>query len=330
MSRKIISEQLYNLIKEKIESGESAKVVASVLKVSVTLVRKITGQIAAGTAVYSVAYKKREYRASENAIDLQARILNIIESDNSLNLHGVSDILRSQGIHKSHVTVSRCLKKLRITRKVLTKVPEDRNSQRVIDLRYNYGRMMENVRLDKLVFLDETGFNLHSSKTYGYSLINTKAVMTVPTNRGQNISVLAAISTNQIICHKICQGAFNGDLLKEFINVQLAEYFDLNPGSTLVMDNCRFHHRNDVLALLTEKGINYKFLPPYSPMLNPIEEVFSVLKARYYNIRPLSKSKTVLIERVTRLLEDNTWNMEPFYSHMREFLIKTLSRQKFF
>jgi len=47
----------------------------------------------------------------------------------------------------------------------------------------------------------------------------------------------------------------------------------------LILDNCRIHHSVEIKALLLASGIDYVFLPPYSPEFNPIEEAFSKFKA---------------------------------------------------
>ena len=50
--------------------------------------------------------------------------------------------------------------------------------------------------------------------------------------------------------------------------------------SILVMDNCSIHHVDQVKEELHSAGIMVIFLPPYSPDLNPCEELFSYVK--YY------------------------------------------------
>lgn len=50
------------------------------------------------------------------------------------------------------------------------------------------------------------------------------------------------------------------------------------PSSVLIIDNCQIHHRKEVQQLCEEHGVLLKYLPPYSPDLNPIEECFSFMK----------------------------------------------------
>ena len=94
---------------------------------------------------------------------------------------------------------------------------------------------------------------------------------------------MCGINIDGVIGHKI---TYNGDEFKVFIETNLIEYFQSHRDSILIMDNCKFHHRQDVIRLLNEQRINYRFLPAYCPQLNPIEEFFGVLKANYNALDP--------------------------------------------
>ena len=53
----------------------------------------------------------------------------------------------------------------------------------------------------------------------------------------------------------------------------------LNGNSVLIMDNMKSHHAKAVRNLLDSSGVRYIYLPPYSPDLNPIEKLWSKVKA---------------------------------------------------
>ena len=53
----------------------------------------------------------------------------------------------------------------------------------------------------------------------------------------------------------------------------------LNGNSVLVMDNMKSHHAKAVKELLESSGVRYIYLQPYSPDLNPIEKLWSKVKA---------------------------------------------------
>ena len=50
---------------------------------------------------------------------------------------------------------------------------------------------------------------------------------------------------------------------------------------TLVMDNARIHKARRVTEFFRENGVEFQYLPPYTPDLNPIENVFGTVKANY-------------------------------------------------
>ena len=79
-------------------------------------------------------------------------------------------------------------------------------------------------------------------------------------------------------------GTTNGETFFDFIRgsvIPCMQPFPA-PGSILVMDNCSIHHIQEVKDILDQAGILslLLYLPPYSPDLNPAEEMFSYVK--YY------------------------------------------------
>ena len=85
-----------------------------------------------------------------------------------------------------HSTISRKIKKIGITRKRLTLIPGEKNSAANLDARAIYASEVSRISLENLIFLDETGFNQHTRRKYGYSVINQKAYINVPANRNVN------------------------------------------------------------------------------------------------------------------------------------------------
>jgi transposase len=327
MPKKVINNAILKLIRSKLEKGEKNRQISKELNISYDRIRIIANKIGDGEDD-QMLLRKFKRSSSENS-DVLSRVSGVITRDNSLTQLGVSRALSEFNISMSQSTVSRCLKKLQITRKILSKVPIERNSQRVIDLRYNYVREINVFQDRQFVFLDECGFNLHTSRNYGYSPINTKAYINVPGNRGQNISLMAAISITGIVGYEIIDGAYSGDSFMDFITRLLVPFFTENPGCILIMDNCRFHHRSDVITLLNTNRITYKFLPPYSPMFNPIEEFFGLIKSKYRNIRPLSKKKRDIIERINTIMFNFEGDFVNYYRKVRSFFEMALTRSDF-
>ena len=60
----------------------------------------------------------------------------------------------------------------------------------------------------------------------------------------------------------------------------------LRPGDVVVLDNLAVHKRPEVRAAIEAAGAAIRFLPPYSPDFNPIEQAFAKLKAFLRAARP--------------------------------------------
>ena len=97
------------------------------------------------------------------------------------------------------------------------------------------------------------------------------------------------------------------------------------------MDNAAIHKGEDVLENFEDHDINYKYLPPYSPDLNPIENVFGVKKSRYSNANNNIKTKCQMIRLINETIENmnRDINFNNFYIRMREFLMKAYNGEFF-
>jgi transposase len=75
----------------------------------------------------------------------------------------------------------------------------------------------------------------------------------------------------------LLDGPINGDWFEAYVAQVLLP--TLRPGDTVIMDNLSSHKRASVRAMIEAKGATLRFLPPYSPDLNPIEMAFAKLQA---------------------------------------------------
>ena len=102
--------------------------------------------------------------------------------------------------------------------------------------------------------------------------------------RGRRVNVIAAISSNGVLDAAMYEHNVNGDCFMDFLRKSLLPILQpfngVNPHSIVIMDNASIHHVDAVADLVRGVGAILKFLPPYSPDFNPIEEVFS--KVKYY------------------------------------------------
>ena len=127
---------------------------------------------------------------------------------------------------------------------------------------------------ETLVFLDETSTNTSFTRMYGRAPRGDRVLGQVPRNHGPNVSCLMAISPTVVLAPLAIEGAIDGAVFVRWLREWLLP--TLPVGTTIICDNLSVHRHQAVEAA----GCHLRYLPPYSPNFNPIEQVFSTLKAR--------------------------------------------------
>lgn len=128
-----------------------------------------------------------------------------------------------------------------------------------------------------LLYLDESGFQTNMTRTHARCPRGQRAVDTVPRNRGKNLTLLCALTLAGPTAPLVVEGGVNGHVFVTYVRTVLVPV--LRPGQVVVLDNLGAHLRPKVRELVEASGALLVYLPPYSPDLNPIEFMFSKLKA---------------------------------------------------
>jgi len=128
----------------------------------------------------------------------------------------------------------------------------------------------------QLVFLDETWASTNMARRYGRCPKGQRLVSAVPHGHWKTTTFVAALRLDGLTAPTVIDGALNGDLFVAYVQQQLVP--TLRPGDVVVMDNLSCHKRAEVRQAIEAAGARLLYLPPYSPDLNPIEQVFAKLK----------------------------------------------------
>ncbi len=208
----------------------------------------------------------------------QIEILNqLVEEDNDATLQHLSVRLTEKtGIKVSIPTICRLLQKLELTRKKKTVHANEAESERVQKLRSQYWTTIREVCLKDLVFIDETGVNLAMTRRYARAKKGKRAYSKCPYNRGNNVTIIGAIATTGILAPFTFEGWTNQEAFLTYVTQVLVP--ELWSGACVVMDNLPAHKAIKVRAAIESVGASVKFLPPYSPDFNPIENCWLKLK----------------------------------------------------
>ena len=92
----------------------------------------------------------------------------------------------------------------------------------------------------------------------------------------RTLTFLAALRNDRIAAPCVIDGPINGDIFRAYVEQVLVPV--LKPGDIVIIDNLGSHKGHAVRAAIRAAGARLFFLPPYSPDLNPIEQVFAKLK----------------------------------------------------
>jgi len=115
------------------------------------------------------------------------------------------------------------------------------------------------------------------TRLYGRAPKEQRVMDTIPDVRFARTSVLSSIRMDGTIVPCVFDDALNGDLFREYVRVFLVP--TLKPGDIVVMDNLSSHKVSGIVEMIQTAGAQVKFLPPYSPDFNPIELMWSKMKA---------------------------------------------------
>jgi len=101
-------------------------------------------------------------------------------------------------------------------------------------------------------------------------------VAKVPHRRWRTLTFLAALRRDRIDAPCVIDGPINGLSFLAYVEQFLIP--TLSPGDIVIMDNLGSHKRQAIRRAIRAARAKLFFLPPYSPDLNPIEQVFAKLK----------------------------------------------------
>ncbi len=133
-------------------------------------------------------------------------------------------------------------------------------------------------RLDprRLVFLDETWAKTNMVRTHGRCPRGERLRAKVPHGHWKTLTFLAALRHDRIDAPVVIDGPINGKSFLAYVEQFLIP--TLKPGDIVILDNLGSHKGEAVRKAVRAAGARLLFLPPYSPDLNPIEQVFAKLK----------------------------------------------------
>jgi transposase len=164
----------------------------------------------------------------------------------------------------------------------------------------------------KLVFIDETGCATNLARLRGRCARGQRLNGRVPHGHWKITTFTAGLRLDRLSAPMVLDGPMNGDCFKAYVEQVLVP--TLTQGDIVVMDNLSSHKGEDVRKAIEAVGAQLRYLPPYSPDLNPIEQAFSKLKAHLR--KHAERSIETLWARIGDLIQTFTPNeCQNFFQH---------------
>ena len=157
--------------------------------------------------------------------------------------------------------------------------------------RVRWKKYQDRIDPARLVFIDETWAKTNMTRTRGWHRRGEPLHAKTPHGHWRTMTFLAALRNNAITAPWVLDVPINGEAFLAYVERVLVP--TLKPGDIVVMDNLGSHKGRAVRAAIRAAGARLLFLPPYSPDLNPIEQVFAKLKTL------LRKAEARTVEAVT-------------------------------
>jgi transposase len=162
-----------------------------------------------------------------------------------------------------------------ISKKTLHASEQDRPD--VVEQRQAWREKTAQTDLQRLVFLDETGAKTNMTRLRGRAPGGQRLVDAAPAGHWATTTLLSSVRLDGATAAMVIDGATDAEVFLEYTRQVLTP--TLRAGDIVVMDNLSPHKMPAVIAAIESCGARVWFLPPYSPDLNPIEKMWSKVKA---------------------------------------------------
>ena len=147
----------------------------------------------------------------------------------------------------------------------------------------------------RLVFIDETAVTTNMVRLNGWNPRGERLVADAPMGKWETVTFIAGLRQNGIVAPMLMRGAMNGEAFLAYVEQCLAPI--LKRRDVVVIDNVSFHKVAGVQEAIEAARASLRYLPQYSPDLNPIELVFHPLKTR---LRKAAERTVVGLQRGVR------------------------------
>jgi transposase len=147
----------------------------------------------------------------------------------------------------------------------------------VAEARQNWHASQAELNPERLVFIDETGASTNMARRYGRCPRGERLLSSVPWGHWKTTTFVAALRVGEVAAPCVLDGPMDGESFRAYVDQCLVP--TLHHGDIVIMDNLASHKVAGIKEAIEGAGAELRYLPAYSPDLNPIEQLFAKIKA---------------------------------------------------
>jgi transposase len=201
----------------------------------------------------------------------------------------LEELRQRLGVDCSTMAIVRALKKLKITRKKKVLHAQERDTPEGQQKRREFLGQVAGIDPKRLVFVDESSANTSMTRTHGRAPAGERVPGAVP-GRWDSVTLICGLRLSGVTAPVVFPGATDTPAFRSYVEQVLAPA--LGADDVVIWDNLQPHKAPAVVAAVERAGARVVPLPPSSPDLTPIEEMFSKVKAA---LRSAAARSTVAI-----------------------------------
>ena len=187
----------------------------------------------------------------------------------------LEELRQRLGVDRSIRAISRAVRKLKITRKKKDLHAQERDHPEVTRKRRAFRKEVAEIDPRRLVFVDESGATTAMTRTYGRGPVGERVHGSAP-GHWDSVTLIRGPRLSGVTAPVVFQGATDTAAFESYVEQVLVPR--PRAGDVVIWDNLKPHQAKAVVSAVEHAGARVLPLPPWSPDLTPIEEMFSKVK----------------------------------------------------
>jgi transposase len=199
----------------------------------------------------------------------------------------LKELRQRLGASCSLTTIWRATEELRLPRKKMLPRAAERDSPDVQEKRRDFCAELAGIDPRRLVFIDETSADTSMHRTYGRGPVGERVYTSAP-GHWDTITLTCGLRLSGVTAAMAFEGATNTGTFESYVEQVLVP--ELRRGDVVIWDNPKPHQSEEAIEAVKKAGARVLPLPPWSPDLTPIEEMFSKVKEALRSAGPQIKA----------------------------------------